>query len=661
MQPTECRGGMHRTSVWTVDSAVARPDPRSLDLRPASREFVARAIDGANLNVLRIALFHATGDPALANMTVTTVKLRGGAFVGYNLDEAHHAELKAKAVAFMRDRRRQTEVRRSDSELRSMMEMFTGEPLSDTEARLGREELALDEFPREATWSSGRPLTGSAMRVLIVGAGWSGVTAAIQLERLGIPYFVVERQEAIGGTWHLNHYPDARVDTNNFLYQFRFEKRYPWPEFFSSQNEVKKYLEHMARKYKVFEKIRFRTEVTRAVFNEASQTWSVDAEVLGQRTHFEANIIISAAGMFSTPKFPNIPGIGSFRGRSFHTTAWDDNYDPAGQRIATIGNGSTGVQVMPKLAESAGQVYAFQRTPQWISPMEGYRNRISAETRWLLDTFPYYYNWFCFNAHVTATSLQRAQTYDPDWRRAGGSISEANDGLRASLTDYIRGKLGNDSYLFKKSLPNYAPLARRLVVDNGWYDALLKDNVELVTDGIDHITSNAIVTATGREIEVDAIVFAAGFDTTKYLWPTEYVGRHGQTMEQAWQKDGPRAYYGMCVPKFPNLFICYGPSSQPRAGSFITSIENWVRYIGQAIVLMVEGDIKSLEVKGDVFERYNIALDRKNQELIWESEGPTERNYYVNEHGRQIANSPWLIDEYYQMIVAPNLDDFEIC
>lgn len=623
---------------------------------------LASLTDAANLNVLRMALIHMTGDRALLSMKVNTVPLRGGAFEAAQLDPAHHDEVRRRALALAPRFAELAVAAPGDDLLREMMDSFLGRPVSDSEFRLGREQLCLEEYPREARWTAGRPEAADDLNVVIIGAGPSGIATAVQLQRLGIRYVVIERQNDVGGTWLVNHYPDARVDVNSFQYQFTFEKNYPWPDYFATAGDVRDYLEHVARTHGVLSHMRTGVELTRAEWDEDAQTWRLDLRDLatGAAERIETNVVVSGAGMFSTPKLPDIPGIDTFRGRHFHTTEWDDGWDPTGLRVAVIGNGSTGVQLMPRLAEKAERLYQFQRTPQWISPMEGYKDTISATDRTLLDTVPFYWNWFCLKYWAIGVSMEKAQVVDPEWVASGGLVSERNDGLRATLTEVIRQKLGHASELFDACVPEYAPLARRLVVDNGYYDAILRDNVELVTDGIARIDETGIVTVDGTHREVDAIVYAAGFQVTKYLYPTEYVGVGGITQEKAWEADGPRAYLSMVMPGFPNLFMLYGPNSQPRTGSFTNAIENWARYVAQVVALMAERGVRAVEVKPDVFEAYNERLDRDSDSIIWMTEAARTkgRNYYVNEHGRQTANTPWEISEYYGMLAEPDLDDY---
>ena len=618
-------------------------------------------VEHARANILRMALYQSTRDPELKRMPLTKVSLRGGAFFGYELSEEDAKTVRAKARDFLMSGEASKErPLPTDAEQREMMHLLTGEEITDELFAFGREELALEDFSRKADWTDGKPSIPEGFSVAVIGAGASGIVAGVQLEQLGIPYEVFERQSEAGGTWQLNHYPEARVDTSSFLYQFKFVKNYPWPEYFAPQSEVKKYIEHVARDFGVDKHITFDTELKHAVFNEQTKLWDIELHHRdGSVDKRSVNAIISGAGQFSTPRFPDIEGLSKFAGTKLHTTAWDDSFDPKGKRIAVIGNGSTGVQLMPGLAKAADFVYQLQRTPQWVSPMEQYREKISTEVRWLFDNMPFYWNWYCYYSQVTTDAMQNAQEYDREWQANGGSISEANDGLKQSLTTYIQDKLGSRPDLIAKVLPDYAPLARRLIVDNGWYDALLRDNVALVTDGIARFTEHGIETTAGELLEIDAVVFAAGFDVSKYLWPTEYVGRGGATMESIWTEDGPRAYLGLTVPGFPNLFIFYGPNAQPRSGAFLSWVEVWSRYAVQGVIHVLEQGISAIDVREEVFREYNRELDAHNDILIWENEAPADKNYYVNSFGRQNVHWTFRNDEYFKRVAALNPADFD--
>ena len=340
----------------------------------------------------------------------------------------------------------------------------------------------------------------------------------------------------------------------------------------------------------------------------------------------------------------------------FHTTQWDHKFDYQDKNVALIGNGSTGCQLMPGVAQVARKLTVFQRTAQWVMPAENYTAPIPAGTRWLFDNMPYYWNWYCYSAFASACKLEELQTYDREWQAHGGIISERNDTLRDRLTNYIAAKVGHDPALHQKVMPSFAPLGRRSVVDNGWYDALLRDNVELVTEPIVRITPTGILCRDGQQRDFDLIILAAGFQTSKYLWPVQYVGRQGKTLEEAWSKDGPRSYLGMAMPEFPNLFISYGPNGQPRSGGFYSWAEIWARYVLNIVVKMIENGSRSVEVKAEVFEKYNKNLDEEMKKLIWEKD--SGKGYYINEYGRVGVNLPFKTSKYFEMVADVNVNDY---
>lgn len=613
--------------------------------------FIDRALDLADLNALRLALYQLTGDPELEHVELVAVPVRGGASTALVPAEPYRDLIKAKAktVLLAGGAAELPPEATTDEELRRLMVLMGGgTELNDLEFVFHKEQYALNPFPRAASWTrdAGATQVPSGFRVGIIGTGFSGIAAAVQFEQLGIPYTIFEREDQAGGTWYRNTFPDARVDTSSFIYQFSFEKRYPWTEFFAPQDDVRGYLVHVAKKFGVYEHIEFGRDVEEAVFDESGNAWRL-AFADGSRE--AVNVLVAAAGLFATAKTPDIPGIDSFEGELVHSLHWKGDIPVAGRRIAILGNGSTGVQVFPRVVkDGAAHVTVYQRTPQWISPLEGYKEAIPEELRWLLQSMPYYWNWYCYSM-VRATFVQQdTQVIDPEWQANGGIVSERNDKLREILTAYIQSQLDGRPDLVAKVTPDYAPLARRLVVDNGWYRALRSDNAELVTEAIERITPTGIVSADGIEREFDLIVLATGFETEKYLWPMKVVGRNGAVLEDVWAAngDGPRAYLGMTVPGFPNLFIMYGPNSQPRAGSLVCWFEVWSQHAAQGVVTLIEEGAQRIEVKPEAFEQYQRDLDEAHKPLIWDKASPKGRNYYVNASGRQQVNSPFRIEDY---------------
>ena len=628
-------------------------------LRKPNETFIRRAINQANPNVLRVALYQQTGDQALANMKVEKKDLRGGALTAFVLSPDHLDEVRQKAFEYLTADHPIAAVVPDKAQAEHLMSVFLNQQQTPAEVDFGYEELSFQDYSRDVTWSNlelGSKLND--FNVLIVGAGISGIAAAVQLNRLGVKYRIVDKQEGLGGTWHLNDYPEARVDISTFIYQFKFEKNYPWKSHFATQEEIKRYLDHIVGKYHVRENISLQTELIGASWNPETHQW--DAEICnvdGSIENTSVNIIISCSGLFTIPKIPKFNGIQTYQGKIFHTTAWDHDYDICNKSIAVIGTGSTGCQLVPGLAKQKCKVAVYQRTPSWVTPLKGYTSKVSEEKRWLFDTMPAYWNWFVFSTYITEMPLQELQIIDQEWEAKGGVINERNDNLRKSLTQYINSKFPDNPDLAAKCIPEYPPLARRLVMDNGWYDALKQENVELITEGIDHFYEKGIVTKDGAKREFDLVVVSSGFEVSKYLWPIKYKGRDDVTPDQLWEKDGARAHLGINMPGFPNFFMFYGPNGNGRGGGFHSWAEIWSRYVGSLIVHMVEQGYQEVEVRDEVFKAYNDAMDKEDEKLLWKSRG--KGGYYVNKHGRSGVNMPWSVHDFYSMVQQPNFYDFD--
>jgi len=626
--------------------------------------FVRRALEQADLSALRMALFQATHDPEIAAMVPEPKTVRGGAGVTYQLSEKYRKALLEKGVEFLTNGFENFESRvPDDREVRTLMEM-AGDPLDDAEFRARREIPAFDPFPWAAKWSGKRPTLPEDFLVVIVGAGFGGIGMGVQLENLGIPYVIFERRAEVGGVWSINTYPDARVDTPSAVYEYSFEKSYPWTEYFAQQREVREYIEYIADKYGVCKNLRLSTEVKGARFDQATSRWRMEVVgVDGVKQAVTADFVISASGLFASPKQLEVEGIDDFRGGIVHTTAWSGDQDVTGKDVAIIGNGSTGIQLLGQIAEKARKVRVFQRTPQWISPREQYGAPVSDEVRWLMKHVPYYWNWSRYSGALSTMNLYGLLIPDRDWQAAGGIFSKQNDAVRGFLRDYIKDQVDNRPDLVARLTPDYPPFARRMIVDNGWYRALLRDNVELVTDPIARLIPTGIETSVGSQYHVDMVVTATGFSVEKYVWPADYVGLGGVHLQDRWAEDGVKAYMGMMVPDFPNFFIMYGPNSQNTSGGgagLPTQIEIWSKYIASVIIATIENDCTAVQVEREAFENFNKRLDTVAQGTIWlVDESSSGRNYYVS-RGRLLVNQPWPHNEWHNMITRPNFDDLNM-
>ncbi len=615
--------------------------------------FIRRAVELADLNAVRVALYQATHDPELEELPTAI-----------NLDDAGRALLIDKAVSWLeKNAAPGMPAEPNEAELRTLMSLATREDMTDLEFEARRDLPAFKEFPWTAEWTDSKPRLPEGFRVVVIGSGFSGLAMAVQLERLGIPYTVLERQPEPGGTWSINRYPDVRVDTISITYEFSFEKNYPWSEYFGRGTEVRGYLDYISKKYGMYDNTLFNRTLKKATFDEQRSVWVLEVDSPeGMETH-EANFIVNAVGTFANPNFPTFEGMETFAGPVLHPSRWPADVDVKGKRVGIVGNGSTGVQLLAPIAAEAEEVFVFQRTPQWISPRDKYGKPVEPEIRWLLDNFPGYWNWWRYMAIAALFGTHRFMIADDEWKAQGGKINPLNDKMRDDLTAYIKAQTGGRADLIDKLIPDYAPFSRRPVVDNGWYQSLTRDNVELVTDPITQLTPEGVVTEDGKLREIDVLVTATGFQVAKYLWPADYLGRDGVSVHDFWSKDGPRAYISMMVPEFPNMFMLYGPNSQPVSGGTGLPIWYviWAAYAARCMVRVIEEGKSAVEVKAEAYERYNDALDIESQKLILlQEEGAPDKNYYVNEFGRLQVNAPWYGPDYHRMCTQIDWDDIEI-
>jgi 4-hydroxyacetophenone monooxygenase len=448
------------------------------------------------------------------------------------------------------------------------------------------------------------------------------------------------------------------VDSPNHTYSYSFEPN-DWPAHFSDQEALLGYFRRVAREYGVHGAIRFGTEVEEATFDEATATWRVTVSRDGQREVLHANALISAVGQLNRPRLPEIPGMDTFRGAAFHSACWDHGVSLAGKRVAVIGTGASAFQFVPRIAEEASQVTVFQRTPPWMSPTPEYFQEIPREKHWLLNHVPYYARWYRFWMFWrTSEGLLEHVRRDPDWNDQAHSVSARNDELRRLLTAYLSNLCDDDRALLDKCVPDYPPAAKRMLRDDGTYlRALKRDNVRLVTDPLARITETGLATQADEQIDADVIIYGTGFHADRFLWPMRIRGRDGVELHDQWQGD-PRAYLGIAVPGFPNLFCCYGPNTNIVVnGSIIFFSECEVRYILGCIALLLTRDQAAMECRRDVHDAYNREIDAGNAEMAWGA--PNVSSWYKNAQGRVTQNWPFTLREFWDRTRSPNPDDYQ--
>jgi 4-hydroxyacetophenone monooxygenase len=472
---------------------------------------------------------------------------------------------------------------------------------------------------------------------------------------------VLDKNPDVGGTWFENTYPGCRVDIPNHYYSYSFAQRDDWPQFYSPQAELHRYFRECVDEFGIRETIRFGTEVTSIEFDDERATWTLClAGPGGQESTFEANAVISAVGQLNRPQLPSIEGRESFAGPAFHSARWDHDVDLAGKRVAVIGTGCSAAQFVPIIAEQAGHLEVFQRTPNWQFPVPHYHDEVPDGLQWLFRHVPYYRQWYRFWLFWKgAETLRPMAEVDPTWPHQERSVSELNDQLRLMLTEAMEAQYADRPDLLPKVMPQYPPAAKRIMVDNGaWAEALKRDDVTLTTDGIERITPEGIVTVDGQLHEVDVIIYGTGFQPSRFLTPMKVVGRGGVDLHGSWDGDA-RAYLGITVPRFPNFFLLYGPNTNIVVnGSIIWFSECEVRYVMDLLRTVLAEGHRALDVKAEVHDRYNVEVDAENCRMVW---GVADVNsWYRNAKGRVAQNWPFPLLEYWKRTKAADPDEYEV-
>ncbi len=536
--------------------------------------------------------------------------------------------------------------------LQRMMSAGVGQTVPEEYIPLLVEETCLNGGdPRAVHWTGvPSPADVQAFKVVIIGARFSGLCAAIRLKDLGIPFEIIEKNPDVGGTWLENAYPGCAVDTPNHFYSYSFNPNEAWSRHFSRRDELLAYIRATVDKYGLRPHIRFGTEVTAAAFDEGTARWQVTLRGQdGLAETIATNAVISAVGQLNRPSIPPIPGMERFQGPLFHTARWDGSVDLAGKRVAMVGTGASGMQTGPSIAPEVARLTVFQRTPHWAVYNPNYHKDVTAGNKWAIAHIPFYAKWMRFQLFWAGSDgFHATLRVDPAWPHPERSLNAQNQQMRDMIIDYVRKELDGDEDLLAKVIPPYPPYGKRMLRDNYWYRMLKRPNVDLVTGSIREITENAIVLQDGSVHEVDVIIMATGFQASKMLWPMELKGRGGRSIRDVWGDDDPRAYLGITVPGFPNLFLTYGPNTNlAHGGSIIFHTECQVRYILQALRHMIETGQSTLEVSREAHDEYNRQVDEMHRGMVWAH--PGVMSWYKNRHNRVTVTSPWRLLDYWKM------------
>ncbi len=482
---------------------------------------------------------------------------------------------------------------------------------------------------------------GRELPIAIIGTGFAGLGMAIQLKLHGYHDFVVfESADGVGGTWRDNTYPGCACDIPSHLYSFSFERNPNWSRQFSPQAEILEYIEGCVEKYDIGPHIRFRTRVDEARWDEARARWLIETST-GER--FVAKVLVGGTGPLRVPNKPDIEGLESFDGAVFHSAEWDHDYDFEAKRVAVIGTGASALQFIPQLAPQVASLHVFQRTAPWVLP----KPDAEVPESWRA----------AFRAYPALTRAWRAFIYGAlELLGTGFFVApRLNEWRQEAALEHIHEHIA-DPALRAKLTPDYRMGCKRVLLSNDYYQALARDNVDVIASGVTEVRGNTVVASDGTEREVDAIVLGTGFRVLDFLAPLKVYGRGGVELTDAW-RDGAEAYYGVSVTGYPNLFVLVGPNSGLGHNSIVFMIEAQVHYILQCLERMDRDDLASLEVLPEAQRAFNAAIHERLGSAIWAQGGC--RSWYLDENGKNVTLWPGYTAEYWLRTRRVNFSHFE--
>jgi cation diffusion facilitator CzcD-associated flavoprotein CzcO len=477
-------------------------------------------------------------------------------------------------------------------------------------------------------------------RVIVIGAGMSGILAAIRLEEAGFDDVVVyEKADRLGGTWRENTYPGLSCDVPSHFYSYSFALNPEWSSRFSPGPEILAYFEAVARRYGVDSRIRYRKEVGRCAFEDGR--WRITTT---DGATDEADVVLAATGVLHHPAYPDIEGLGTFAGPCFHSARWDHDVPLAAKRVGVIGTGSSAIQIVTALVDQVGELRLFQRTPQWIAPAA---NPVySEEEKATFRQTP---------AAMEAIRQEISRAFTDGFANvlvdaSAPMLQAIHDGCVAHLEGKVR-----DPVLREKLRPSYRAACKRLIISDGFYEAIQRPNATLVTEGIERIEKEGVRTRDGRLHQLDVLVLGTGFQVDRFVRPMEVVGRRGVVLDDVWA-GGPFAYLAISVPAFPNFFMLNGPNAPVGNFSLIEVAELQVGYILQLVEAVRSGACDEVSASHEAMARFDAERRVAARTTIWNSGC---KSWYLDATGLPTA-WPWTFDRFRDEMRRPRLDDFDL-
>lgn len=479
------------------------------------------------------------------------------------------------------------------------------------------------------------------VRVAVIGSGFGGLGAAVRLRREGVTDFVVlERADAVGGTWRDNSYPGCACDVPSHLYSFSFAPNPEWPRAFSGQEHIRSYLERVTDTFGLRKHLRFGAEVKEARWDADARQWRLSTTAGG----LTADVVVSATGPLSDPRIPDVPGLESFPGKVFHSARWDHGYDLRGKRVAMVGTGASAIQIVPSIQPQVGRLTVIQRTPPWVMPRMD--RPIGAAERWL-------------HAKVPATARARrgllwlirefqvgAFVRQPSLMKAAERVARGH--LRRSVADpELRGWL----------TPDYTIGCKRILLSNTYYPALTRPNTEVVASALTEVRGSSVVTADGTEREVDAIIFGTGFHVTDMPIGDRVFGPDGHSLTEHWS-EGMAALRGCAVDGFPNLLFIIGPNTGLGNSSMILMIESSLNYMADYLRTLERTGAAALDAKAEAVAAWNAEMQRRVSRTVWNTGGC--HSWYLDAKGRNTTAWPGTTAEFRRATRQVKLAEYDV-
>ena len=631
---------------------------------PQDQDELRAALEGADAGTLLLVLVHFTRDRELLERCRPYI--RGPMNYHEKMPEDLRAEIRDRLAAVLVETARGERglPPLPDNELlQEMLSTAAGEEVAADYVAMIREDLEPGETdPRGLVWRK-KPAAKILEHypVTIIGGGMSGICAAIRLKEAGLPFTIIEKNDAVGGSWYENFYPGCGVDTPNHFYSYSFFLNPDWSHFFAKRDELWAYFEEAVDRYGIRDHIEFGTEVESAMYGDDDDDWTlILRRTDGTRETRKTKAVISAVGVLNRPKVPDFPGRDSFEGTALHTAQWDKDFDYSGKRVVMIGTGASGQQVGPTIAPDVEHLTIVQRSPHWVVPNPNYFAEVSDGMKWALAHVPFFTRWYRFQLFwAFADGLHASLQVDPEWDDGGKSINQTNARHRSFMEHYLRQQLGEDLPLIDKVTPDYPPYGKRILIDNNWFPMLQRDNVDLETQGVACIHPSGVELEDGTRIDADVIIYATGFQASKMLSPMKILGRDGRDLHDFWGPDDAQAYLGTVIPDFPNFFTLMGPNTGlAHGGNVIFITECQVRFILDCLREVIEAGAGSIDVKPSVHEAHIREVDHLHDNMVWTHKGLT--NWYRNDDGRVFALLPYRLVDYWKMTKSFSPEEFRI-